>query len=75
MIKEEKMKRREPDVLIDVENAVSITEQERENLIRMNEDALQSLEATQKSQEEQELLSLKYDRGFLGGSKNRKRWK
>lgn len=75
MIKEEKMKRREPDVLIDVENAVSITEQEKENLIRMNEDALQSLEATQKSQEEQELLSLKYDRGFLKGSKNRKRWK
>lgn len=49
------------DALMDIENSISIAEQEEENLRRMNKDALLSLETVQRCQGEQELLSSKYD--------------
>jgi len=58
---------------MEFENAISFAEQEKENLSSMNEDALLSLEAIQKSEEEQKLLSLKYDRVSWVGSKSKKK--
>lgn len=69
--------KQEQDILelqVDVENTISIAEQEGEYLKRMTEDALQSLENTRKSQDGQDLLSQKHDRAFYqSGSKRKKR--
>lgn len=70
---EKELERQRLDASMEFENAISFAEQEKENLSSMNEDALLSLEVIQKSEEEQKLLSLKYDRVSWIGSKNKKR--
>jgi len=68
------LERQRLDASMEFENAISFAEQEKENLSSMNEDALLSLEAIQKSEDEQDLLSQKYDRVFYqSGSKRKKR--
>lgn len=67
------LERQRLDASMEFENAISFAEQEKENLSSMNEDALLSLEAIQKSQDEQELLSLEYERVSWTGSRHRKK--